>query len=215
MPPLAPPQLQFQGPEPFTELALPTLHKSAFGAVLKLLPFALPQEALIGAAFFFALQAALVPPLVPPQLQFQGPEPLTELALPMLHKSVLGAVLKLLPFAPPQEALMGGGAFFFALQDALRPPLVPLQLQFHGPVPLNPLGLPALHRLLVGGDISKLPFALPQTPLTVLDGAWLTLVRVTVEGVESSNASGGAACPIADNSNERIRRYFICPPFKK
>ena len=55
-----------------------------------------------------ALQEALVPPLLPLQVQVQGPEPETALAVPALHKFVVGAEEKEEPLAESQAPLIGG-----------------------------------------------------------------------------------------------------------
>lgn len=71
------------------------------------------------------------PPPDPAQVQFQGPEPLTEDAEPDEHRLLLGMVETVVPFAEPQAPLTALG--LFALQVALlpagEPP--PLQLHFH------------------------------------------------------------------------------------
>src|ERR1700722_3332947 len=53
-----------------------------------------------------AEQVALVPPLAPVQLQFHGPEPLTDEAVPVVQRLVDGALLKLVPFDVPQAPLV-------------------------------------------------------------------------------------------------------------
>jgi hypothetical protein len=53
-----------------------------------------------------AEQDAVLPPLLPEQVQVYGPEPLTLEALPALHwADEAGALYTLVPFAEPQEAL--------------------------------------------------------------------------------------------------------------
>ncbi len=49
-----------------------------------------------------ASQDAEFPPPDPVQLQVHGPEPATAEAVPALHKSVVGALAKPAPLAPPQ-----------------------------------------------------------------------------------------------------------------
>lgn len=96
-----------------------------------------------------ALQEASVPPFIPLQLQFQGPGPVTEEALPAVQRLVVGFVGTGVPFAEPQTPAT---TLVNALQEALVPPLVPLQLQVQGPVtgPATALALPAVQRLVVG-----------------------------------------------------------------
>ena len=52
----------------------------------------------------------------------------------------------------------------FAEQGAVEPPPAPVQFQFHGPVPVTELAVPALHRLVVGADVKLPPLAVPHTP---------------------------------------------------
>ena len=71
----------------------------------------------------------------------------------------------------------------------MLPPLLPLQDQFHGPLPLIVLAVPAVHRLELGAALTATPLALPQKPLTgedednvtvtVLEG-WLRLPFVSL-----------------------------------
>lgn len=53
------------------------------------------------------MHCAVFPPFVPTQLQPHGPLPLTEEAVPALHKPVVGLLLRLSPFADPQVPLTG------------------------------------------------------------------------------------------------------------
>ena len=54
------------------------------------------------------------------------------------------------------------------LQAALIPPPETLQVHVHGPAPETALGVPALHKLVVGAEASATaPFAEPHTPTTV------------------------------------------------
>ena len=65
---------------------------------------------------------------------------------------------------PPHAPATGAGE---AEQDAGAPPLLPVQVQFHGPEPLT-VGEAAvvLHRLVVGALPTNEPFALPHAPFT-------------------------------------------------
>lgn len=53
-----------------------------------------------------------------------------------------------------------------AEQPAVEPPLLPAQVQSHGPLPVTAEAVPALHRLAVGALLAAVPFAEPQAPLT-------------------------------------------------
>lgn len=80
---------------------------------------------------------------------------------------VVGAVVTLTPFAEPQTPLIGGGggAVFEAEQLAVVPPLLPVQDQAHGPVPVTVCAVPVWQRLVVGIVATVVPFAAPQVPL--------------------------------------------------
>jgi hypothetical protein len=57
----------------------------------------------------FAVQVAVVPPLFPPQLQFQGPLPVTVEALPAEQRPLAGAAVNIPLFEEPHVPLPGGG----------------------------------------------------------------------------------------------------------
>ena len=48
----------------------------------------------------------------------------------------------------------------------MAPPLLPAQLQLHGPLPATADAAPALQRLAVGAALADAPFALPHAPST-------------------------------------------------
>ncbi len=52
--------------------------------------------------------------------------------------------------------------------DELLPPLLPEQVQVHGPLPLKSVTVPALQRFgsLDVSEVNEAPLALPQAPLT-------------------------------------------------
>jgi hypothetical protein len=53
-----------------------------------------------------------------------------------------------------------------AEQEALEPPLVPAQDQFHGPVPVTADAVPVVQRLVVGVTLVTTPFIEPHKPFT-------------------------------------------------
>jgi hypothetical protein len=123
---------------------------------------------LIEPAFEFvsaAEQLAVEPPLVPEQDHDHGPKPLTEEAKPVVQRLVDGALVTPTPLADPHAPLTGV-AGLLAEQLVLVPPLRPVQVQDHGPVPLIGVAVPAVQRLVVGVVETVAPFALPQAPLT-------------------------------------------------
>jgi len=162
VPPLEPAQLQLHGPLPLTLEAEPVLQRLVEGAAVRSAPFADPHWPLV--ATMAAEHEALLPPLLPAQLQAQGPVPVMLEAVPMVQRLVEGALVKVAPFADPHWPLV---ATMAAEHEALAPPLEPAQLQFHGPLPLTLEAEPALQRLVVGALVKVVPFADPQLPLTI------------------------------------------------
>src|SRR5438270_8505626 len=63
--------------------------------------------------------------------------------------------------------LAGGGdeAASGAEHEAVLPPFWPLHCQYHGPLPVTAVAVPALHRPEVGAVVVGTPFAGPHTPL--------------------------------------------------
>jgi hypothetical protein len=110
-PPLLPKHCQDQGPLPLTKLAAPTLHKLLTGAVSTVLPLALPHTPLTGVGLFWmlALQNASEPLLLPKHFHDQGPLPLTKVAVPTLHKLLLGPLENVPPLEAPQTPFTGFG----------------------------------------------------------------------------------------------------------
>ncbi len=161
VPPLLPAQVQSHGPLPFTAEAAPVEHKFLVGFALIATPFAEPHDPLISS---WAAQLAAEPPFEPAQLQFQGPVPLTAEAAPALQRPVVGTLVRSAPFDVPQLPLTAAGRSG-AEQLAVVPPLLPAQLQLHGPLPLTAEAIPAEHKLLVGALVTATPLAEPQAPL--------------------------------------------------
>jgi hypothetical protein len=158
---LLPVQDQFHGPLPVTVEAVPALHRFVAGALLAALPLAVPHEPF--AAATEAEQLAVVPPLLPAQDQFHGPLPVTAEAVPIVQSPVLGAVLTALPLAVPHEPFTAATE---AEQLAVVPPLLPVQDQFHGPLPVTPEAVPTLQSPVVGALLTAVPLALPHEPFT-------------------------------------------------
>ena len=109
VPPFDPAQVQFQGPVPLSELAVPALQRLVAGAEGNVPPLAEPHVPLTGAAVILAEQLAVVPPFAPWQLQVHGPEPATALAVPALQRLLVGAELNVPPLAEPHWPLMTWG----------------------------------------------------------------------------------------------------------
>jgi hypothetical protein len=49
---------------------------------------------------------------------------------------------------------------------AVAPPLRPLQVQAHGPLPLTAEAAPAVHKLVIGVVVTAMPLVVPQAPFT-------------------------------------------------
>jgi hypothetical protein len=75
-----------------------------------------------------AEQDAVLPPFAPAHDQFHGPEPLTPLAVPLLHNPLVGADETVVPLVEPQAPFTGVAQAALALeQDAVLPPFAPTQ----------------------------------------------------------------------------------------
>jgi hypothetical protein len=143
LPPFTPEQLHVQGPRPLTALLMPALQRPLRGVVRVGTPLAIPQTPLIGdGGCKGAVQLTVMPLFSPIQLQFHGPWPLTEVAVPVVQRLSIGCTTIATPLAAPQRPLTAGpggggagGVFFAAEQDAAMPPFKPEQLHVHGPSP--------------------------------------------------------------------------------
>jgi hypothetical protein len=82
------------------------------------------------------------------------------------------------PLAPFPELIVQ--TWMFALQVAVVPPLAPVHVQFHGPVPVTVVGVPKVQRFIVGRDAKFALLLLPQTPLT----GTTTVVKLQVLAVK-------------------------------
>ena len=117
----------------------------------------------IDAFSLVAEQLAFVPPLLPLQLQLHGPLPDTVPAAPAEHKFVLGTLDTATPLELPHEPFVAV-VCLVAEQLAFVPPLLPLQLQFHGPLPVSALADPAEHKFEDGALETTTLLALPHDP---------------------------------------------------
>jgi len=118
----------------------------------------------------WAEQLAFVPTLLPAHDHVQGPEPATADAVPVLQRLVVGFDATVVPFDDPHTPFTGDGGgvvvVFCAVQAVLVPPFSPLQVHFHGPVPLMVEAVPALQGVPAAGfDASVAPPEEPHTPL--------------------------------------------------
>jgi hypothetical protein len=109
-----------------------------------------------------ASHEAVVPPAKPLHIQVHGPLPLTADAAPALQRLLVGALLRSAPFEEPHAPLTA--EVVGAQHNPVAPPLLPEQLQDHGPLPLTADAVPALQRLALGAVLTATPFALPHLP---------------------------------------------------
>jgi hypothetical protein len=150
---------------------VPAEHSSLAGIAFAVVPLAAPHTPLTGGKDRSeAWHDAELPPLDPAQLQLHGPEPLTDDAVPAMHRLLEGAALTCVPFDAPQApftAIISG-----AVQEIDVPPFIPMQLQLHAvPLVTGYEAVPAAHRLLEGAWAALTPPALPHCPLTGVSGA--------------------------------------------
>ena len=165
------------GPVPETALAVPVVHNvPEVGAMPKVFPCDDPHVPFTGAEKAEA-QLAFDPPFDPLHTHDHGPVPATALALPVVHNvPAAGAVAKVFPCDHPHEPFTGGEKE--ELQLAFDPPLTPLHIHDHGPVPVTALALPVVHKVLAGGEDTKVfPFDEPQDAL--ISGAYEVLQLAT------------------------------------
>jgi hypothetical protein len=67
----------------------------------------------------FAVQVAVVPPLVPPQLQLQGPLSETVEELPTEQRPLAGAAVNIPLFEEPHVPLTGGGGVWMKVASTV------------------------------------------------------------------------------------------------
>jgi hypothetical protein len=127
-----------------------------------------------------ATQLTAPPPFVPEQLHVQGPRPLTALEIPDEHRPDFGASKAMAPCAAPHRPTTGGGGMRGAVQLTVIPPFSPIQAQFHGPLPLTSVGVPAEQNPARGRETKATPLDDPHTPLTSGPGGGGALV-ITIE----------------------------------
>jgi hypothetical protein len=171
VPPPDPAHVQVHGPEPLTLEAAPTLQRFAVGVLVRSDPLEEPHAPFTDCPFTEARaeQVAVVPPLLPTQLQFQGPLPAIVDAEPALQRLLVGALARRAPFEEPHAPLI----LYTVEQLAVVPSREPAHVQFHGPGP-GPFTLeavPALQRFAVGLLVKSAPFEEPHAPLTPPPGA--------------------------------------------
>jgi hypothetical protein len=135
--------------------AVPALHNPVVGALVVAALFAVPQAPFV--AVVGALQATVVPPAIPTQLQVHGPIPETGDGVPALHRPLMGGLVVAALLAGPHTAESEAGG---ALQAA-KP-----QVQVHGPLPVTADAVPMLHSALAGAALAGTPLAAPHIPVT-------------------------------------------------
>src|SRR5271169_806754 len=81
-----------------------------------------------------ASHEAVVPPAEPAHVHAHGPLPPTVDAVPALQRLLVGALLRSAPFEEPHAPLTADDEG--AEHNPVAPPLLPVQDQVHGPLPL-------------------------------------------------------------------------------
>ena len=126
-----------------------------------------------------------MPLLLPVQIQLKGPAPVTVgIFAVSMQRLLAGAVATAVPFALPQAPFIGVSRG--AEQLAGIPPLMPVQVQVKGPLPVTVGGVSEiLQRFVVGADATGALFALPQAPSSISEAeqllSWPLLVPVQVQ----------------------------------
>ena len=122
----------------------------------------------------WAVQAAVLPPLEPAQVQFQGPEPVTADAAPAEQRFPDGAEAR----DPPVNAVLHApltaeGDRAAEQRGEFAPAFKPTHVQLHGPEPATGTGdgVPAEHRPAAGATVSGWPFEGPHDPASGVGGA--------------------------------------------
>ena len=117
------------GKEGVVGLAVPVWQKVSLPYSVILYAYvwlAVPQEPLTGRPP--VAQESSVPPLVPWQLQSQGPLPVTLDAVPVVQRLIVGCSVRFCPSEEPQAPLTGV-PFLEAEQEVVAPPFCPGQVQ--------------------------------------------------------------------------------------
>ena len=183
----APAQLHVHGPLPLTVSAVPALQRFAVGATISVWPSDAPHAPLTAvttSACLLAVQLAVVPPFAPAQLHVHGPLPLTDDAVPELHRLAAGAAVNAWPSDEPQAPFIA--AAFAAEQLAVVPSFAPAQLHVHGPLPLTAEAVPVLQRFVEGITVNVWPLDEPHVPFTgVSVNVAVTVVLAVIENEQS------------------------------
>ena len=100
-----------------------------------------------------AVLLVLVPPDDPLQPHAQGPEPDTDVAVPVEQRLVEGAELKFAPLDEPQAPLTGNAP----VEQEACSVFNPVQDQVQGPDPETEKAVPAVQRLVEGAELKLAP----------------------------------------------------------
>src|ERR1700730_16586974 len=129
-----------------------------------------PTRVVAGAALY-SCWPRFTPPIIldtPQTFPFRSPE---RVPVPAGASKVSQNITGVVPSCIPHPLAVGGGpdeTVREALQLAVAPPLLPAQLQVHGPLPLTGEAVPTEHRLLVGAPVNDCPLTAPQSPLVAV-----------------------------------------------
>ena len=105
--------------------------------------------------------------------------------------------------------------------DAVVPPLLPMQVHDHGPVPLTADAVPAVQRFVVGLTLTVAPFALPQTPLTgVAEAVFFAEQVAVVPPLLPAQVHDHGPVPLTADAVPALQRLAVgavlkLPPFEE
>jgi hypothetical protein len=146
---------------------VPLVQRLPVGFTENVPPSLEPQMPLTAVGARLAVQLATLPPFIPVHVQYQGPDPIKPEAVPLVQKLVAGATENTpLLLVPHKPLVCEADDRLKLVQPSSVPPLLPKQLQFHGPLPVTLPAEPVVQRFVVGAAATVCPLLLPQEPLT-------------------------------------------------
>lgn len=79
---------------------------------------------------------------------------------------------------PPVTLALTVYVWMLALQVDVVPPLLPLHVQLHGPVPVTAVAVPVVQKLVVGTIVYVPLLLIPQVPLIGVGGIKLKVAAI-------------------------------------
>jgi hypothetical protein len=93
-------------------------------------------------------------------------------------------------------------------QVAVLPPLLPVQLHDHGPLPLTAEAVPAVQRFAVGLALTVAPFEEPQAPLTAVEASLSEHVAVLPPSLPAQLHDHGPL-PLTVDAAPAVQRFAV------